>query len=171
MERVSSFKFLGVHISENLTWTVNTTALVKKAQLRLYFPRTLKKTNLSAELLKAFYLFSTESVLTYCITSCYANCTQADRTNLQTIIHTSQKIIGLPCPHWMTSSGHAAFTEPAASCLMQPSPATSSSRYCHLEGGTGLKARTTRLKNSFVPRAIIKLNLNNHCPVASTTSA
>lgn len=32
VERVCSFKYLGVHISEDLTWTLNTTQLVKKAQ-------------------------------------------------------------------------------------------------------------------------------------------
>ncbi|XP_049924041.1 uncharacterized protein LOC126404710 [Epinephelus moara] len=31
VERVPSFKFLGTHITEDLTWTVNTTALVKRA--------------------------------------------------------------------------------------------------------------------------------------------
>ena len=35
VERVSSFRFLGTHISEDLTWTANTTALVKKAQQQL----------------------------------------------------------------------------------------------------------------------------------------
>ena len=32
LERVSSFKFLGVHISEELTWTEHTTRVAKKAQ-------------------------------------------------------------------------------------------------------------------------------------------
>uniref|UniRef100_A0A8C2DCQ4 Alkylated DNA repair protein AlkB homologue 8 N-terminal domain-containing protein n=1 Tax=Cyprinus carpio TaxID=7962 RepID=A0A8C2DCQ4_CYPCA len=37
VERVSSTKFLGVHITEDLSWTDNTAALAKKAQQRLYF--------------------------------------------------------------------------------------------------------------------------------------
>ncbi|KAI3373891.1 hypothetical protein L3Q82_022460, partial [Scortum barcoo] len=43
VERVSSFKFLGIHISENLSWTANTSSLIKKAHQRLFFLRTLKK--------------------------------------------------------------------------------------------------------------------------------
>lgn len=39
VERVSSAKFLGVHISEDLSWNINTTSLAKKAQRRLYFLR------------------------------------------------------------------------------------------------------------------------------------
>ena len=37
--RVSNFHFLGVNIMEDLTWSVHTTELVKKAQPRLYFLR------------------------------------------------------------------------------------------------------------------------------------
>ena len=54
VERVSSFKFLGIHISENLSWTINTTAIVKKAQQWLYFLRTLRKANLSPQHLRSF---------------------------------------------------------------------------------------------------------------------
>ncbi|KAK3564182.1 hypothetical protein QTP86_011022 [Hemibagrus guttatus] len=43
VERVSSFKFLGVHISEDLCWHLNTSTLVRKAQQPLYFLRRLKK--------------------------------------------------------------------------------------------------------------------------------
>ncbi|KAM9781037.1 uncharacterized protein ACBT44_022394 isoform 2-T4 [Syngnathus typhle] len=39
VERVSSF--LGVHISEDLSWSTNTASLAKKAQRRLYFLRKL----------------------------------------------------------------------------------------------------------------------------------
>ncbi len=37
VERVSSTKFLGVHITEGLSWTNNTAALAKKSQQRLLF--------------------------------------------------------------------------------------------------------------------------------------
>ncbi|KAI3352616.1 hypothetical protein L3Q82_005541 [Scortum barcoo] len=43
VECVSSFKFLGVHICDDLTWTLNITQLVKKAHQRLYFLRRLRK--------------------------------------------------------------------------------------------------------------------------------
>lgn len=37
VERVETFKFLGVHISADLFWSANTAAVVKKAQQRLHF--------------------------------------------------------------------------------------------------------------------------------------
>src|SRR4029434_9781185 len=51
VERVSSTKFLGVHISEDLSWAINSASLAKKAQRRLYFLRKLKRA-------KAHSLFS-----------------------------------------------------------------------------------------------------------------
>ncbi|KAK3510772.1 hypothetical protein QTP70_022475 [Hemibagrus guttatus] len=43
VERVNSHKFLGVHISEDLSWMTNTTSLAKKAQSSLYYLRKLRK--------------------------------------------------------------------------------------------------------------------------------
>ncbi|MCJ8741284.1 hypothetical protein PDJAM_G00068850 [Pangasius djambal] len=74
VERVSSAKFLGVHITEDLTWTTNITSLNKKAQQCLHFLRRLKRASLPPPILTAFYRGTIESVLTSCITVCYGNC-------------------------------------------------------------------------------------------------
>ncbi|KAI3362829.1 hypothetical protein L3Q82_001663 [Scortum barcoo] len=55
VECVSSFRFLGIHISENLSLTANTSSLIKKAHQRLFFLRTLKKNHLSTAILGNFY--------------------------------------------------------------------------------------------------------------------
>ncbi len=47
VERVSSFKYLGVNISEDLTWTTHIQTQVKKARQRLYHLRQLRKLGLS----------------------------------------------------------------------------------------------------------------------------
>ena len=64
-ERVANFKYLGTHISVDLTWTTNPTVLVKKALQRLYFLRLLKKAYLSQQILESFSHSLIESVLTY----------------------------------------------------------------------------------------------------------
>ncbi|XP_072563147.1 uncharacterized protein [Paramormyrops kingsleyae] len=69
VERVSSFKYLGIYICEDLTWTLNTTQLVKKAQQRLYFLRRLRKFGMSRKILSNFYSCIVESTLTSCITA------------------------------------------------------------------------------------------------------
>ncbi len=47
VERVSSFKYLCVNISEDLTWTVHIQTQVKKARQRLYHLRQLRKFRVS----------------------------------------------------------------------------------------------------------------------------
>ena len=42
-EKVESFKFLGVHITDHLKWSTHTDSVVKKAQQHLFNLRRLKK--------------------------------------------------------------------------------------------------------------------------------
>ena len=46
VERVVDFRFLAVHLEEDLTWGVNTSELLKKAHQRLHFLRALKKNHI-----------------------------------------------------------------------------------------------------------------------------
>ncbi|KAL0160894.1 hypothetical protein M9458_044619, partial [Cirrhinus mrigala] len=98
VERVSSTKFLGVHITEDLTWTTNTMSLSKMAQQCLHFLRWLKRASLPPPILTTFYRGTIESVLTSCITVWYGNCSAADRKTLQRTVNTAAKIISTPLP-------------------------------------------------------------------------
>ncbi len=62
VERVSSFKYLVVNISEDLTWTTHIQTQVKKARQRLYHLRQLRKFRVSPTILKTFYSGTIESV-------------------------------------------------------------------------------------------------------------
>ncbi len=136
VERVSSTKFLGVHITEDLTWTTNTMSLSKKGQQRLHFLRRLKRTSLPPPILTTFYRGTIESVLTSCITVWYGNCSAADRKTLQRTVNTAAKIIvPLFHPSW-TFSLHDAPAKPTASWRTPPIPPTVSSSSCHQEDGT-----------------------------------
>ncbi|KAI3361599.1 hypothetical protein L3Q82_013739, partial [Scortum barcoo] len=48
VERVNSFRFLGVHISEDLTWTHHTDFITKSARQRLFFLRRLRRLNMDS---------------------------------------------------------------------------------------------------------------------------
>ncbi len=78
VERVSSFKYLGVNISKDLTWTTHIQTQVKKARQRLYHLRQLRKFRVSPAILKTFYSGAIESVLTQCISVWYSNATNQD---------------------------------------------------------------------------------------------
>uniref|UniRef100_A0A8C1LL36 Reverse transcriptase domain-containing protein n=1 Tax=Cyprinus carpio TaxID=7962 RepID=A0A8C1LL36_CYPCA len=102
VERVSSTKFLGVHITEDLSWTDNTAALAKKSQQRLYFLRKLRRARAPPPIMYTFYRGTIESILTSCITVWYGACNASCRKTLQRIVRAAEKIIGVsrcPPPH------------------------------------------------------------------------
>ncbi|KAI3373200.1 hypothetical protein L3Q82_006515 [Scortum barcoo] len=95
---VSSTKFLGVHVTEHLTWTINTTSLAKKANQRLYFLRKLRKARAPAPIMCTFYRGTIESVLTSSITVWYGTCSASCRKTLQRIVRAAEKIVGASLP-------------------------------------------------------------------------
>lgn len=119
-------------------WSVTWAALVKKAQQRIYFLRTLSKAHLSARLMKSFYHCKVKSILTYWITVLYGKCLTADRAVLHRIIKASQKIIGLHCPLLTIFTGLTTTAEPATY--------------------SGTVRTPSRSRNSFYPSAIYELN-------------
>ncbi|KAI4885188.1 hypothetical protein NFI96_009362, partial [Prochilodus magdalenae] len=98
VEIVKSTKFLGVHLAEDLTWSLNTSTITKKAQQRLYLLRRLRKAHLPPPILTTFYRGTIESILSSCITAWFGNCTASDRKSLQRIVRTAEKIIGVSLP-------------------------------------------------------------------------
>ena len=65
IERVKSFKLLGVYISEDLTWGVHCDYIIKKANRRLYALRTLKKCGVPTSDLITVYCSLIRSVIEY----------------------------------------------------------------------------------------------------------
>ena len=99
VEQVSIAKFLGIFLSNDLTWHFNCTEILKKARQRLYFLRSLASYNVDKEILICFYRCIIESILTNCIIVWYGRATQKDLNLLSSVIRQSEKIIGvtLPC--------------------------------------------------------------------------
>ncbi len=94
VEWVNSFKFLGVHITENLTWSAHTDAVLKKAHQRLFFLRRLRKFGTSPIILRSFYTCTVESILTGCTTAWFGNSTAGNRKALQRVVRTARHIVG-----------------------------------------------------------------------------
>ncbi|KAI3376034.1 hypothetical protein L3Q82_016567 [Scortum barcoo] len=82
VERVNNIKFLGIHITSDLTWSMNTAHLVKKAQQRLFFLRKLKRAGLSPQLLTNFYRATIESILCLSAAVWYGSCTSVPVTEV-----------------------------------------------------------------------------------------
>ncbi len=92
VERVSSFKYLGVNISEDLTWTAHIQTQVKKAKQRLYCLLQLRKLRVS------FYSGAIESVLTQCISVWNGNGSNQDWKALQRVVRLAERISGSSLP-------------------------------------------------------------------------
>lgn len=91
LERLNDTKFLGVHITEDLSCNDDAILLAKKAQQCLYFQCKLKRE------LPPPIMYS-HSVLTGCITVWYGGCTASCRKTLQHIVNTASKVNGAPLP-------------------------------------------------------------------------
>ena len=69
VEQVESFKFLGVHITNKLSWSKHTNTVVKRAQQSLLSLRRRNRFGTGLQILKRFYICTIESILTGCITT------------------------------------------------------------------------------------------------------
>ena len=65
IERVTSFKLLGLWVDDNLKWNTNTNHIIKKAVKRLYLLKVLKIYGAPEKDLMAFYTSVIRSVLEY----------------------------------------------------------------------------------------------------------
>ncbi|XP_077455065.1 rapunzel 5 isoform X2 [Stigmatopora argus] len=159
VDRVQSFKFLGVHVTDKLSWSTNTTAVVKKAQTRLHFLRVLRKNNLGSNLLRTFYRTTVESILAYGITVWYAGSTAADKKAMQKVINTAQRIVGCSLPS-LEDIASPCYLSRAKNIIGDPYH-PGHNLFQLLPSGRRYrshKARTNRLKDSFFPTSIRHLN-------------
>ena len=92
VERVESFKFIGVHITNKLPWYKHTKTVVKRARQNLFPLRRLNKFGMCPQILKRFHSCTIESILTGCITAWYGNCSASDFKALHRVVRTAQYI-------------------------------------------------------------------------------
>ncbi len=153
VERVSSTKFLGVHITEDLTWTTNTKSISKKAQQRLHFLRRLKRASLPPPILTTFYrvplracwpaasLSGTETAVQQT-----ARPSSGQWTPLQ------KSLVPLSPPSW-TFSLHDAPAKQKVSWRTSPTPPTvSSSSYPQVDGTGVSEPAPPDCSTAFSPR-------------------
>lgn len=78
--------FLGVQITDTLTWSHHAKALVKRAQQRMHFLRRMKRAHLPPPILTTFYRGTIESILTSCIPVWSGACSASDWKSLQRVV-------------------------------------------------------------------------------------
>ncbi len=162
VERVSSFKYLGVNISEDLTWTTHIQTQVKKARQRQYHLRQLRKFRVSPTILKTFYSGTIESVLTQCISVWYGNSSSQDCKALQRVVRLAERISGSALPSLQDI--YLKRCRSRAVKIIKDSNHPGNCLFTLLPSGKrfrSLMAKTERLRRSFFPQAIRLLNSNS----------
>ncbi len=162
VERVSSFKYLGVNISEDLTWTAHIQTQVKKARQRLYHLRQLRKFRVSPAILKTFYSGAIESVLTQCIAVWYGNSSNQDCKALQRVVRLAERISGSTLPS--LQGIYIKRCKSRAAKIIKDSNHPGNPLFILLPSGKrfrSMMAKTERLRRSFFPQAIRLLNSNS----------
>ncbi|KAI3368381.1 hypothetical protein L3Q82_008082 [Scortum barcoo] len=136
VERVNSFRFLGVHISEDLTWTHHTDFITKSARQRLFFLlrrlQRLNRLNMDSRILCSFYRCTIERILTGCITAWYSSCTALNRKALQREVKAAaQHITRTELPSMEDLYTQRCRRKKATKIIKDPShPATNCSACC-----------------------------------------
>ena len=159
VDQIETFKFLGLHISNKLTWDVNTSEICKKAHQRLYFLRQLKKFRLTTPIMTQFYRSVIESVLTFSNTAWYGSTSSNNKKKLNRVVKTASKIAGCELPsidsifqERVTRKARSIISDKLhpANPLFQLLP--SGKRY------RSIKCKSNRLQHSFYPTAVKMLN-------------
>ncbi len=156
VEVVSSVKFLGVQITDSLTWTANITSLVKRAQQRLFCLRRMRRAHFP-------YLSSVLSTKVLALTAASVwsgHCRASDWRSVQRVVRTAEKIIGSSLPS-IQDLAHNRCLSRAQNIVKDPTHPhyglftllPSGKRFC------SIRCRTVRFCNSFFLQAIRLLNL------------
>ena len=160
VEQVESFKFLGVHITNKLTWSKHTKTVVKRARQNLFPLGRLKRFGKGLQIRKRFYSSIIESILTGCITAWYGNCSASDRKALQRVVRTAQYITGAKLP--AIQDLYPRRCQRKALNIVKGSSRPSHRLFSLLPHGKrywSTKYRSKKLLNSFYPQAIRLLNI------------
>lgn len=159
VEVVSSTKFLGVLITNDFTWSVNTASLVKRAQQRMYFLRRMRRAHLPPPILTIFYRSTIESILTSCISVWCGGCSASDWKDMRRVVRTAERIIGTSLPSIQDIAENRCASRARKICSDSSHPHYG--LFILLASGKrfrSMRCRTTRFYNSFFPQAIRLLN-------------
>ena len=165
VDLVESCRFLGTIITQDLKWDLNIRSLTKKAQQRMYFLRQLKKFNLPKTMMVHFYTAIIESILTSSINVWYAAATAKDKSRLQRIIRSAEKVIGCNLPPLQDL--HTSRVLRRAGRIVADPSHPGHRLFDPLPSGRRLRSirtKTSRHMNSFFPAAVGILNRSRDPP-------
>ena len=160
VERVHSYKYLGVHIDDKLTFSDHTHTVNKKCQQRLYLLRKLSRLHVNTDILHTYYLCHIESILTYAFMAWFGGLAENERKKLARTVNIGSKLCGGGDCKQLTKLYDERVVRKAKRIVRDPTHALhqyftllpSGRRFCALDG------KKNRTRNTFVYKAIQLLN-------------
>ena len=92
VEVVKEYKYLGNVIDHKLKGDLNVSQIHKKCNQQLYFLRKLKNVKADRTILTLFYTSIIQSVLSFCISSWFGNCSDGDIGKLSKIVNCAERL-------------------------------------------------------------------------------
>jgi len=92
VERVTTFKMLGVHVANDLKWMQCVDAISSKISSRLYFLKQLKRSGAGPEDMLIFYVAAIRPVLEYAWPVWHSSLTVAQTKTLESLQQRAMKI-------------------------------------------------------------------------------
>ncbi|KAK0146400.1 putative RNA-directed DNA polymerase from transposon BS [Merluccius polli] len=159
VERVEHFRYLGITISQDLTWSHHLSSIVRKANQRLYHLRRLRDFKLPLRVLRNFYTHIVESILCGSITTWMGNTTRRDQLALGRVVRSAERTIMTTLPNLQDIYIMRCRTR--ARRIAQDPSHPNNRLFSLLPSGKRfrlLRAKTERLRRSFFPQALRLLN-------------
>ena len=163
IRQVSSYKYLGVQIDKDMSWSEHVTSCCAKIHQRLHFLRRLRLFGVSTNIMLIFYRASIESILRYGIASWFGNLTVKCKSQISRLANMAGKIMGRSSP---PTSLHTIFEQAVvrqAQNIISDTSHVLNPEYVIMRTGRRYRTPTckyNRYKHSFVPLSIKLLNDN-----------
>ena len=94
VERVDSYKYLGVYIDKELKWNVHIDNLIKKLNVRMYCMRKLHAFQVDSAVLSMFYNSVICGVWRYCLLGWGGNSSKTNKNRINSQIKKAGRMIG-----------------------------------------------------------------------------
>ena len=93
VERVTTYKYLGVVFDENLDWVENSNKVQKKVNQRIHFMNKVSKFHIDNKILSLFFESCIMSVITFCITAWGGNIRVKQKQPMNRAIKYGNKLV------------------------------------------------------------------------------
>ena len=102
VERVDTYKYLGVVFDSKLNWKENISSVLKKVNLRMYCLRKLRSFGINSDMLVTFYNAVICSIITLGSVCLGGTISKLDRGRLEKIVKKAGRVVGMPLDSFKT---------------------------------------------------------------------